>query len=207
MALSSLRVFGGAAALLVTLVGCSAAMAGRLATPLENPSEEELHQLLGEMGGDTRSFAMTQAPTKDGLCPGVGAQVRTDLGSSARNLEAVAYAGDDAPQVQLIIQFSNNSDALTVASQRVLDRVAKVMREQGPEGGSYAVAGHTDALGPDLNNRQLSCARAIAVRLHLIKRGVQPERLSAYGFGSAKPLVPGTERATVNRRVELRRAD
>jgi outer membrane protein OmpA-like peptidoglycan-associated protein len=192
---------------LMLMAAASTAMASRLAAPLDNPSEEELHQLLDEVGGNTRLFAMTQAPTKDGLCPGVGGHARTDRGANNRNLEVVAYAGDDAPQVQLAIQFAHNSDVLTEASKQVLDRVAKVMREQGAEGGAYAVAGHTDAQGPDLNNRQLSCARAIAVRLHLIKRGVQPERLSAYGFGSAWPLVPGAERATANRRVELRRAD
>jgi OOP family OmpA-OmpF porin len=51
----------------------------------------------------------------------------------------------------------------------------------------------------------LSKARAEAVRTYLIKKGVAAERLSATGYGEAKPLVANDSEAgrEKNRRVEF----
>ena len=72
---------------------------------------------------------------------------------------------------------------------------------------SFTVAGHTDSVGDATVNLKLSCARSMAVREYLLQQGVAADRLSAYGFGSARPVVPGAADAAVNRRVEVRRAE
>ena len=57
---------------------------------------------------------------------------------------------------------------------------------------------------PELN-KALSQARAEAVRAWLITAGVSADRLTANGYGDARPLAPNlTERARArNRRVQF----
>lgn len=51
------------------------------------------------------------------------------------------------------------------------------------------VHGHTDNVGNDESNMTLSQDRANAVRDLLVKRGIEPERIRAIGFGESKPVA------------------
>ena len=68
------------------------------------------------------------------------------------------------------------------------------------------VAGHTDSVGDEEMNRDLSLQRAEVVRQLLVQFGVDESRLTAVGYGEAQPIqdnVTSVGRAA-NRRVELR---
>lgn len=75
--------------------------------------------------------------------------------------------------------------------------------------GDVTIEGHTDRLGTDAINEQLSLRRAYAVRDFLISQGVDGSRLKAVGKSSSEPLVfcegPRSERVIKclqpNRRV------
>ncbi|MEN8719821.1 MAG: OmpA family protein, partial [Oceanococcaceae bacterium] len=68
------------------------------------------------------------------------------------------------------------------------------------------VAGHTDSIGGDAFNQQLSQRRAEAVRQYLIGKGISAERLTAVGYGESEPKATNDneEGRELNRRVELR---
>lgn len=68
------------------------------------------------------------------------------------------------------------------------------------------IIGHTDNVGNDAANLDLSKRRAEAARNYLIQRGVSPERLSAEGRGETEPLVDNNteENRFTNRRVEIK---
>ena len=70
---------------------------------------------------------------------------------------------------------------------------------------TITVAGHTDDQGSDASNVALSQGRANAVLEYLVKKGVDRARLTAKGYGEAKPIVPNTDDASraTNRRVEF----
>ena len=71
------------------------------------------------------------------------------------------------------------------------------------------VAGHTDSVGNEETNRELSQQRAEVVRQLLIDFGVDENRLTAVGYGESQPIqdnVTSVGRAA-NRRVELRISD
>jgi outer membrane protein OmpA-like peptidoglycan-associated protein len=89
----------------------------------------------------------------------------------------------------------------------VLANLAQALQADNMQNVRVAVAGHTDAQGNAQGNLVLSCARAISVRNFLIQRGVSADRLGAYGFGANRPLVPGSAASSLNRRVEIRRAN
>jgi outer membrane protein OmpA-like peptidoglycan-associated protein len=68
------------------------------------------------------------------------------------------------------------------------------------------LAGHTDSDGDAEKNLILSHNRAEAVMQYLIKKGLDPSRVSAKGYGEYNPVVPNTtpENKYKNRRTEVR---
>jgi outer membrane protein OmpA-like peptidoglycan-associated protein len=67
------------------------------------------------------------------------------------------------------------------------------------------VSGHTDNVGNEQANRNLSTARAKAVANSLTADGVESDRVSAEGYGSLKPVASNSTEAgrAQNRRVTL----
>jgi OOP family OmpA-OmpF porin len=67
------------------------------------------------------------------------------------------------------------------------------------------ISAHTDDVGPDDFNVNLSQRRAQTVTQYLSKSGVPIKQLMAKGYGETKPLVPNDsdENKAKNRRVEL----
>lgn len=71
---------------------------------------------------------------------------------------------------------------------------------------AFWIDGHTDSVGPDAFNVELSLKRAESVRTYLIEQfGFSGNRLVARGFGERKPLVGNEtqEGRKQNRRVEI----
>ncbi|QIL73086.1 OmpA family protein [Diaphorobacter sp. HDW4B] len=175
-------------------------------------------ELISALGGDedgglpSKAFRRTAAPdAATHACPEAGgSDTAASAGSTSRNL-SVVYAGDvggaPPPSVNLSIQFATGSDRILPTSNVLLANLATALKAPSMANARVAVAGHTDATGSRATNLQLSCARAIAVRNHLILQGVAPDRLGAYGFGPDKPLQLGAVESAVNRRVEIRRAN
>jgi len=67
------------------------------------------------------------------------------------------------------------------------------------------IAGHTDDIGSEEFNLELSEKRALAVKEELNKLGVSNDRLETKGYGKAKPIVPNDsdENRRMNRRTEF----
>jgi len=200
-----------AAAIAAAILAVVAALPSQAQQPLTQTNVEALVAAL-RGGPATRAFRRTTLPdVGSSLCAGqdraapaargVGAG-----GASARNLEVVPYAGDTTPGVNLDVRFATASDALTKSDQALLDTLAKALKTPDLAKDRFAVAGHTDATGDDRINQELSCARALAVRRYLSGKGVALARLSAYGFGSTRPLEAGQADSSANRRVEIRKA-
>ena len=102
------------------------------------------------------------------------------------------------------VHFETNEAIIKPESFELLNMVARTLVEH-PEVLGVRVEGHADERGADDFNLALSQRRAEAVRAHLIRAGVGPDRLTAKGWGEQKPLVEeSTEEAwAVNRRVEF----
>ena len=67
------------------------------------------------------------------------------------------------------------------------------------------IEGHTDSVGGDEFNQQLSERRAGSVRDFLAEQGVSPSSITAHGFGKTQPVASNdtAEGRQRNRRVEL----
>lgn len=103
------------------------------------------------------------------------------------------------------IYFDFGSATIKPQSEPVLKTIVDVMKRD-PEW-VLVVEGHTDNVGGDVKNLDLSSRRAAAVKAALVERGISASRLSTAGYGAS---VPRETNATLagrarNRRVELTR--
>jgi len=67
------------------------------------------------------------------------------------------------------------------------------------------IEGHTDSVGSEAYNLDLSQRRADAVRDFLLQNGVKATQLTTHGYGKASPVASNNtaEGRQQNRRVEL----
>lgn len=104
------------------------------------------------------------------------------------------------------IGFVSGGSRLDAKSMRGINALAGLINHCNA-GGDFAidVAGHTDSQGSEDGNQRLSQARAQSVFAALIERGVDPEMMTATGFGESTPIADnGTEEGrAANRRTEL----
>lgn len=102
------------------------------------------------------------------------------------------------------IYFDTGKATLQPRSLQVLDDVAAVLKTH-PEIQKVVVEGHTDASGKKQANQKLSAARAAAVREYLVRKGVEPARLEAKGYGQTRPIADNKTAAgrEKNRRVDF----
>ena len=101
------------------------------------------------------------------------------------------------------ISFETGSAKLTAESTEQLHNIATILRAY-PKA-TVMVSGHTDNVGNEQANRNLSTARAKAVANSLTSDGVEFNRVSAEGYGSQKPVANNSTEAgrAQNRRVTL----
>ena len=126
-------------------------------------------------------------------------QVKT-RGLRPANQPAVA---PHRPAVDLEVRFEFDSYRLTPMAQAVLDNLATALTSDlAPY--QFVLEGHTDAVGSDQYNLELSQRRAEAVQDYLRELyNIQPARLSAIGKGESELLLPEQPRAAPNRRVRV----
>lgn len=101
------------------------------------------------------------------------------------------------------ITFLFASDEITQQGKLILDDVANVLTEH-PEF-DVIIEGHTDSIGEDSINLNLSQLRAQSVLSYLANTGIQVTRLTATGFGESAPIADNDskEGRALNRRIEF----
>ena len=104
------------------------------------------------------------------------------------------------------VRFAFDSDVIEPRYYDELNRAAARLKEVGP-GVIVRVDGHTDGIGSEAYNQELSERRARAVRAYLVKQGVPEDQLRAQGFGAKQPAYSNDdeEGRAGNRRTELSR--
>ena len=102
------------------------------------------------------------------------------------------------------IYFDFGSDVIKPESDPVLREIGKVMADHPTW--ALSVDGHTDNIGGDAYNLDLSKRRAAAVKLALVTRfKIADARLATGGYGASRPKATNAtlEGRAQNRRVEL----
>jgi OOP family OmpA-OmpF porin len=104
-----------------------------------------------------------------------------------------------------IVSFDPNKPAVVgKLAMSTLDKVAEKLKANGGVK-RVRIEGHADGKeGAPKKRQTLSQERAEAVRDYLIKKGVEPERLQAVGYGDARPI---DKRNTADARAKNRRVE
>ena len=100
--------------------------------------------------------------------------------------------------------FDSDKADILPESSKILDVMAEQMNRDLPDT-SLVMLGHTDSVGTDEYNNQLSLRRAAAVMNELAKRGVNTEQMSTVAIGESQPIATNAtdEGRALNRRVEF----
>lgn len=101
------------------------------------------------------------------------------------------------------VSFDFDSTMVKVDFRDSLNKVASVLADY--PGTAVHIVGHTDSVGSEAYNQQLSVRRASSVKSYLVNKGVGSRRTRTQGFGETMPVASnssdyGRER---NRRVEI----
>lgn len=100
--------------------------------------------------------------------------------------------------------FDFNKDTIRPEASKVLDVIAENMKRDVPDA-QLTILGHTDAIGSDAYNFDLSRRRALSVMQELYARGLNPGQMSTVAVGKTQPVAPNNteEGRALNRRVEF----
>ncbi len=101
------------------------------------------------------------------------------------------------------VLFDTGSSTLKPATREKLAKISGIVLAH--PGLTLQIEGHTDSVGGDQMNQQLSERRADSVRDFLIEQGVAGSSVTAKGFGKTQPVASNdtAEGRQKNRRVEL----
>jgi outer membrane protein OmpA-like peptidoglycan-associated protein len=157
--------------------------------------------------GKTRSITLLDdAPESTPKLTKVAAL--TPVKTSARRASSVPIAPDDskadASALSLPVRFAFDSAEILPAARSQLDALAEGIKLLAPQK-TVTVEGHTDAIGSDAYNLELSRLRARAVRDYLVQRhGIDAARLKTVAYGKRRPIEGSDPHAALNRRVQFR---
>lgn len=105
--------------------------------------------------------------------------------------------------ISFILWFENDKTKLTDESKELLPEIVRSIQNRKPN--EIYVVGHTDLVGTEAYNIELSSRRARHVRDLLVSSGIKSSSLFVSYYGKARPLVPTNDEVPEprNRRVEV----
>ena len=167
-------------------------------------------QILNALQPTQLTRGMSAGPQAD---PAVKAKeisfIRTLRNRKTRSLslgerEEILAIASDKPKIDLDIQFDYNSDKITTTSMPSVQALGKALSDANPKGSTFVVAGHTDAIGSEAYNQDLSERRADTIKRYLTEKyGINGTDLVTVGYGKTKPKDPNAPMDPINRRVQV----
>jgi outer membrane protein OmpA-like peptidoglycan-associated protein len=161
---------------------------------------------IGNKSDNTRTGAVAGAVV-GGV---IGAVVGRRMDKQQAELEQIEGVEVERPSEDTLnvnlrneILFDFDSASLRSESRDTLRELAGVLARYPEQ--SVSVAGHTDSVGSDDYNQNLSEQRAAAVKDFLVAQGVPRSRVAAYGYGETRPVSSNTsaDGRQLNRRVQV----
>lgn len=176
------------------------------ASPQLQPASLSLvHSASKDSDGDGIPDSLDKCPTVAGLANYQGCPAPA---SPARPVRITNTISDDLrkriDRAAQLVFFKTDSATLLADSYKALNQVVSILQQDTLL--RLDISGHTDNSGSPEKNQQLSQRRAKAVLDYLVSQGhIDPQRLSATGYGSSQPIDDNTtvEGRARNRRVQF----
>ena len=118
--------------------------------------------------------------------------------------QEIAELAATKPKIDLEIQFDYNSADISKGSISAVQELGKALSDASLKGSTFVVAGHTDAIGGEAYNQDLSERRADTIKKYLVENyGLAGSNLVTVGYGKTKPKDPNAPMDPINRRVQV----
>ena len=145
-------------------------------------------------------------PDRIDVCPDEPG-VKEERGCAKKYKRVVVRRGKIEIKKQILFA-SGSAKIIGKESFATLDDVAQVLQDM-PFIKKVRIEGHTDSNGNDVANLKLSQNRADSVMAQLLKRGIDPGRMQAVGYGEENPIAPNltAKGRAANRRTEFNIVD
>ena len=211
------RTLAGILSVSAVLSGCAADGSSRPFTHMESGA------MIGAAGGAVvGAMAYKKDRTKGAVVGAVGGAlaggaVGAYMDSQKRDLEKnlakeiqagqarVEKLSEQVVRITMTSQtaFDTDSSAIKPGFHSTMDKVADVVVRYGKT--TLTIVGHTDNVGTDEYNQQLSQRRALSVAQYLESRRVDALRLATAGKGETEPVTSNTSESgrQANRRVQI----
>jgi outer membrane protein OmpA-like peptidoglycan-associated protein len=118
--------------------------------------------------------------------------------------EEIASIASTKPNIDLEINFDYNSADISKASMPAAQELGKALSNPSLKGSTFVVAGHTDGIGSDAYNQDLSERRADTIKAFLVQKyGLNSADLVTVGYGKTKLKDAQNPADPLNRRVQV----
>ena len=118
--------------------------------------------------------------------------------------EEIADIASTKPKIDLEIQFDFNSAEIAKTSTEAVKQLGQALSDQSLRGSTFVVAGHTDGIGGDAFNQDLSERRADTIKRYLVQNyHIAASDLITVGYGKTKLKDAQDPTDPINRRVQV----
>jgi outer membrane protein OmpA-like peptidoglycan-associated protein len=118
--------------------------------------------------------------------------------------EEIAEIASTKPKIDLEIHFDFNSADISKDSMASVQALGDALADPKLRGSTFVVAGHTDAVGGEQFNQELSERRADTIKHYLVDHyHIASGDLVTVGYGKNKPKNAADPNDGVNRRVQV----
>ena len=118
--------------------------------------------------------------------------------------QEIADIAANKPKIDLEIHFDYNSADIAKGSTQAVQELGKALSDASMKGSTFIVAGHTDAIGSEAYNQDLSERRADTIKNYLVEHyGLNGSDLVTVGYGKTRPKDPSAPMDPTNRRVQV----
>jgi outer membrane protein OmpA-like peptidoglycan-associated protein len=133
-----------------------------------------------------------------------GIRNRRTRSLSSEEREQISEIAVAKPQIDLEITFDYDSADISKTSLPSVQALGRALSNPSLKDSTFVVAGHTDAVGSEGYNRDLSERRADSIKRYLVETFKLPAgNLVTVGYGKTKPKDPNAPMDPANRRVQV----
>lgn len=194
-------------ALSILTIGAALSMTAGLALAGDTVSAD---QILGALKPKSATRGLSVGPQVDPAAQAKEASFVESLRNrKTRSLslgerQEIAELASSKPKIDLEIRFDYNSADISKSSMPAVQELGKALSDASLKGSTFVVAGHTDAVGSEAYNQDLSERRADTIKKYLTEKyGLNGSDLVTVGYGKSQPKDPNAPMDPVNRRVQV----
>ena len=192
----------------IAMISVALSLTAGIAAAAEEVTSDQILRALAPKKPLTRGLSMTP-PAEPAVNAAEGKFVDSLRNRSTRSLsigerEQIAAVAQTKPAIDLEITFDYNSANISKKSLSSVQALGKALSSEDLKGATFVVAGHTDAVGGEEYNQDLSERRADAIKRDLTdKYGIAGADLVTVGYGKGKPKAGVAPTDPSNRRVQV----